>query len=167
MDHPDFVSAAAKAQRQLHGEDADPILDKDAGETPKEQEDYRREKLVAVFNFLDKDRNGEVDIEEIKKWGEDLRGKPYSPEEVDRILKSFDADDNKRITLDEWLNYHKTVIPTNYTVEQFDESLQNYLPPKTLSKIADRLPAMLRVDAERSEHQVKQTVLIQKLLKEY
>jgi len=167
MDHPDFVSAAAKAQRQLHGEDADPILDKDSGDTPKEQEDYRREKLIAVFNFLDKDRNGEVDIEEIKKWGEDLRGKPYGPEEVDRILKSFDADDNKRITLDEWLNYHKTVIPANYTVEQFDESLQNYLPPKTLAKIADRLPAMLRVDAERSEHQLKQTALIKRLLKEY
>jgi len=167
MDHPDFVSAAAKAQRQLYGEDQDPILDGKDTYVSKEQEDYRSKKLIAVFNFLDKDGNGEVDIEEIKKWGEDLRGKPYTPEEVDRILKSFDADDNKRITLQEWLNYHKTVIPGNYTVEQFDESLQNYLPAKTLSKISDRLPAMLRVDAERSEHQVKQTVLIQKLLTEY
>ena len=41
---------------------------------------------------MGQDGNGEVDIEEIKKWGEDLRGKPYTPEEVDRILKSFDAD---------------------------------------------------------------------------
>jgi len=167
MDHPDFVSAAAKAQRQLHGEDSDPILDGKDCFVSKEQEEYRNKKLVAVFNFLDKDGDGEVDIEEIKKWGEDLRGKPYSPEEVDRILKSFDADDNKRITLEEWLNYHKTVIPGNYTVEQFDESLQNYLPQKTLAKIADRLPAMLRVDAERSEHQIKQNALIQRLLKEY
>jgi len=167
MDHPDFITAAAKAQRQLHGEDVDPILDGKEVHVSKEQEDYRHQKLVAVFNFLDKDRNGEVDIEEIKKWGEDLRGKPYSPEEVDRILKSFDADDNKRITLDEWLNYHKTVIPGNYTVEQFDESLQNYLPAKTLAKLSDSLPSMLRVDAERSEHQAKQTTLIQRLLKEY
>merc|ERR1712070_232478 len=141
MDHPDFVSASAKAQRQLHGEDNDPIVDGKDAYVSEEQETYRKEKIVAVFNFLDKDRNGEVDVEEIKKWGEDLRGKPYSPEEVDRILKSFDADDNKRITLDEWLNYHKTVIPGNYTVEQFDESLQNYLPQKTLQKISDRLPA--------------------------
>merc|ERR1719502_1912573 len=167
MDHPDFVSAAAKAQRQLHGEDQDPILDGKDTYVSKEQEDYRSKKLIAVFNFLDKDGNGEVDIEEIKKWGEDLRGKPYTPEEVDRILKSFDADDNKRITLQEWLTYHKTVIPGNYAVEQFDESLQNYLPQKTLAKIADRMPAMLRVDAERAEHQIKQTVLIQRLLKEY
>jgi len=132
-----------------------------------EQEEYRNKKLVAVFQFLDKDGNGEVDIEEIKKWGEYLRGKPYTPEEVDRILKSFDADDNKRITLQEWLTYHKTVIPGNYTVEQFDESLQNYLPQKTLNKIADRMPAMLRVDAERSEQSMKQTALIKRLLKEY
>jgi len=169
MDHPDFVTAAAKAQRQLHGEDNDPIMDGGSSTNfvSKEQEEYRTKKLIAVFNFLDKDGNGEVDIEEIKKWGEDLRGKPYTAEEVEKILKSFDADDNKRITLQEWLNYHKSVIPGNYTVEQFDESLQNYLPQKTLNKIADRLPAMLRVDAERSEHQVKQTVLIQRLLKEY
>ena len=40
-------------------------------------------------------------------------------------------------------------------------------PQKTLAKIADRMPAMLRVDAERAEHQIKQTVLIQRLLKEY
>jgi len=165
MDHPDFVSAAAKAQRQLNG--VEEYGGADTGPPSKESEEYRREKLVAVFDFLDKDHNGEVDIEEIKKWGEDLRGKPYSPEEVDRILKSFDADDNKRITLQEWLQYHQTVIPANYTVEQFDESLQNYLPQKTLSKLSDRLPAMLRVDAERSEHQSKQTALIQRLLKEY
>merc|ERR1719502_1171321 len=63
MDHPDFVSAAAKAQRQLHGEDQDPILDKDQQTSfvSKEQEEYRQKKLVAVFNFLDKDGNGEVD----------------------------------------------------------------------------------------------------------
>lgn len=110
-----------------------------------EQEDYRSKKLIAVFNFLDKDGNGEVDIEEIKKWGEDLRGKPYTPEEADRILKSFDADDNKSITLQEWLNHHETVIPGNYTVEQFDESLQNYLPAKTLSNLSNAQPPPLRV----------------------
>ena len=54
MDHPDFVSAATKAQRQLHGEDNDPIVDSKDAYVSVEQAEYRNKKLVAVFQFLDK-----------------------------------------------------------------------------------------------------------------
>jgi len=120
-----------------------------------------------VFKHLDKDGDGVVYLEEVKKWGQELRNRIYTPEEAQKILKSFDVNDDNEITLEEWMLYHQNVIPGNYTVKQFEESLTNYLPKKTLNKVLGRLPPELKVEAERSERDKTQSMLIRRLLQDY
>eukprot|EP00656_Telonema_subtile_P053169 TRINITY_DN761_c0_g1_i1.p1 TRINITY_DN761_c0_g1~~TRINITY_DN761_c0_g1_i1.p1 ORF type:complete len:782 (+),score=241.73 TRINITY_DN761_c0_g1_i1:134-2479(+) len=170
-EHPDFV--AGSAMQSLYEADAD-AYEKSVGthaaddiDVPEEQSKYRTHMLTVVFDHLDKNKDGAVDIEEIKKWGEDLRGKPYTPEEVDKILESFDADQDKQITLEEWLKYHKVVIPAAFTVSQFDKSLENYLPKKTLTEMTTRLPAVLKHEAVRSQDDVKKMILMKRMVVDY
>eukprot|EP00658_Telonema_sp_P-2_P035300 TRINITY_DN2569_c0_g1_i15.p1 TRINITY_DN2569_c0_g1~~TRINITY_DN2569_c0_g1_i15.p1 ORF type:complete len:722 (+),score=216.66 TRINITY_DN2569_c0_g1_i15:286-2451(+) len=170
-EHPDFVAGAA--MQSLYEADAE-AYEKSVGthaaddiDVPEEQAKYRMHMLTVVFEHLDKNKDGAVDIDEIKKWGEDLRGKPYTPEEVDKILESFDADQDKQITLEEWLKYHKVVIPAAFTVSQFDKSLENYLPKKTLAEMTTRLPAVLKHEAIRSQDDVKKMILMKRMVVDY
>ena len=59
------------------------------------------------------------------------------------------------------------IVAGNYTVNQFEESLTNYLPKKTLNKVLGRLPPELKVEAERSERDKTQSMLIRRLLQDY
>jgi dynamin 1-like protein len=162
-DHPDFQAGSGYAA--LYGNTKD-IHDAD-DYIPPEQLVFREANLTAVFKHLDKNDDGVVDLEEVKMWGQELRGRIYTPDEAQKILKSFDVNDDNEITLEEWMEYHKNVIPGNYTVNQFEESLTNYLPKKTLNKVLGRLPPELKVEAERSERDKTQSMLIRRLLQDY
>ena len=67
--------------------------------------------MVQGFKHLDKNDDGVVDLEEVKMWGQELRGRIYTPDEAQKILKSFDVNDDNEITLEEWMEYHENVIP--------------------------------------------------------
>jgi dynamin 1-like protein len=162
-DHPEFQAGSGYAA--LYG-NAQSIHDVD-DYIPPEQQAYREANLTAVFKHLDKNDDGKVDLEEVKMWGKELRNRIYTPEEAQKILKSFDVNDDNEITHDEWMQYHENVIPGNYTVQQFEESLTNYLPKKTLNKVLGRLPPELKVEAERSERDKTQSMLIRRLLQDY
>eukprot|EP00656_Telonema_subtile_P053172 TRINITY_DN761_c0_g2_i1.p1 TRINITY_DN761_c0_g2~~TRINITY_DN761_c0_g2_i1.p1 ORF type:complete len:479 (+),score=192.51 TRINITY_DN761_c0_g2_i1:92-1528(+) len=162
-EHPEFQAGTGYAA--LYGDTKD-IHDAD-DYIPPEQQAYRDASLTVVFKFLDKNEDGVVDLEEVKRWGEELRGRPYTPEEAAKILKSFDVDNDDQITLKEWMDYHAEVIPGNYTIKQYDESLTNYLPKKKLAKCLGRLPPELRVEAEKSEKDKTQSMLIRRLLQDY
>jgi hypothetical protein len=170
-EHPDFISGAA--MQSLYSNDNEAYEssvgthEADDIEVPVEQARYRTQMLTVVFNHLDKNGDGAVDIDEIKKWGEDLRGQPYTPEEVDKILESFDADQDKQITLDEWLKYHRTVIPAGFSVTKFDKSLENYLPKKTLAEMTTRLPQVLKHEAVRSQDDIKKMILMKRMVVDY
>ena len=55
------------------------------------------------------------------------------------------------------------MVAGKYVVNQFEESLTNYLPKKTLNKVLGRLPPELKVEAERSERDKTQPMLIRRL----
>lgn len=137
-DHPEFQAGTGYAL--LYGSASDMPED---DYIPPEQAAYRQASLTAVFKHLDRDGDDTLDLEEVKKWGDELRGRPYTPEEASKILKSFDVNEDNKITLKEWMDYHDEVIPGNYTTKQFDESLTNYLPKKKLARCLSKVSSRI------------------------
>lgn len=61
------------------------------------------EEYTRMFNSIDKDGNGYITPEELKQdWKE--KGINLSDKSIDALIKNFDMDDDKNITIDEYLN---------------------------------------------------------------
>lgn len=57
--------------------------------------------MRTIFDSFDKDKNGYLEKDEIKKVSEEL-GKPLTPEELDKVMKMMDLNKDGKISFDEF-----------------------------------------------------------------
>ncbi|RNA07943.1 calmodulin 5 [Brachionus plicatilis] len=124
----EFAKADTDGNRVLDLDEFIKILEKYGIEADKAQEVYKKsadngitedvfidyvhksnkldslmDEYTRMFNSIDKDGNGYITPEELKQdWSE--KGINLSDRSIDALIKNFDMDDDKNITIDEYLN---------------------------------------------------------------
>ena len=64
------------------------------------KEEHPEESMREAFKVFDKDGNGYVSREELKRIMTELGDEPLSPEELDVLMNNFDDDGDGRINYD-------------------------------------------------------------------
>ena len=110
-------------------------------------------RLKSVFQFLDKDHTGRVDVNEIAAWGQICRGRAYSKAEVSHILDAYDVDKSGKLSLDEWIDYHDKAHIKDDTVDEFgnfaSEGVLAYLSKEVNSAPPEYSAAVSDADHQR------------------
>jgi Ca2+-binding EF-hand superfamily protein len=96
---------------------------------------FRLKLVNEVFDFLDKNRNGVLDLDDIKGIHEGSFRRPSPPEVIfANFLKCFDKNDDKTITREEFIDYYREINPSIPSDDYFE----------TLIKAAWKLPEKKR-----------------------
>lgn len=66
---------------------------------------YRRGKLLDIFNVMDKNRSGAVDYKEIKEHSAKYGGQALTEEELREVFRDFDTSGDHQIDKEEFLAF--------------------------------------------------------------
>ena len=64
------------------------------------------QEIQGVFNLLDSDKNGKIDVQEIKVFFQQV-GYPLNDSEVAELIKMYDANNSGVMEQDEFTNFYK------------------------------------------------------------
>ena len=86
--------------------------------------DGQRQKLTDLFEALDANSDGVLDLDEFQKLGRAITGKAQSVAETKALLERADADSDCELGLEEWLEFSATLadLPEN----DFNETVERY-----------------------------------------
>ena len=94
-------------------------------ELPKELE----EKLTIMFEKMDVDKNGKIDMDEaIKFWG-----KNFAKVNASAMFNEVDTDKNGELSLSEWKDFWKNVLQHDYSA---DDVLEEVRTRHTIAELA-------------------------------
>ncbi|CAH8876185.1 unnamed protein product [Trichobilharzia szidati] len=78
-------------------------------------------KWIEVFNKIDKDKNGSLSLAEVQQCFKEIK---VDPKLAENFIKETDANDDGKVSLDEYLGYLKKVDKCNTAIEGWKRVFQ-------------------------------------------
>lgn len=100
--------------------------------------DERKSMMTDLFNELDADKSGNLDVEEFTRFAQVLTGKKVSEEKCRKQMQRADADRDGTIDLEEWLRFGKML--NKMPLPSFKKTVKGYITAVSALRAKEKKP---------------------------